>query len=371
MKIGVPKEIKTHEYRVGLTPQSTAELVRQGHEVVIEHAAGDGSGFDDSEYSEAGAEIGASARSVFESCDLIVKVKEPQLSECSFLSPGQCLFTYLHLAADIEQADALRKSGCTAIAYETVTDSQGGLPLLRPMSEVAGRLSVQEAATALQKWRGGRGVLIGGVPGVAPAKVTILGGGVAGTNAALIAMGMRADVSVFDKSPERLAQLDTLFGDRLRTCFATQSAIDAAVQNSDVVIGAVLVPGASAPKLISRGVLGNMKSGSVIVDISIDQGGCFETSKPTTHEQPTYLVDGVVHYCVTNMPGSVARTSTYALNNVTLSHILNISANGWQDALKHDEHLANGLNVWNGHITHPAVAGSLNAPSISVGDALD
>ena len=364
MRIGVPKEIKAHEYRVGLTPESASELIREGHDVLVERNAGAGIDIADAAYEAVGASIADTAGEVFGSCDLIVKVKEPQLSECELLRQGQTLFTYLHLAADKPQAVALCSSGCWAIAYETVTDTAGRLPLLRPMSEVAGRMSIQVAADALQKNRGGRALLLGGVPGVPAAKVVILGAGVAGAAAAQIAIGMRADVTIFDKSTARLAEIDALYGERLNTAFATRSATEAAIYDADVVIGAVLVPGASAPKLIKRDMLAQMKSGAVIVDISIDQGGCFETSTPTTHDDPTFIVDGVVHYCVANMPGAVARTSTYALNNATLPFALQLANSGLRDALQGNVHLRNGLNVADGHIAHATVAADLGMPYV-------
>ncbi|MGH7187087.1 MAG: alanine dehydrogenase, partial [Pseudomonadota bacterium] len=312
MLIGVPKEIKSHEYRVGLVPSSVRELIHHGHKVLVQTGAGGGIGFDDKAYVAAGAKIAKDAAEVFAKCDMIVKVKEPQPVECKMLRSGQLLFTYLHLAPDPEQTKALIKSGCTAIAYETVTSARGGLPLLAPMSEVAGRMSVQVGAACLEKEKGGAGILLGGVPGVPPAKVVVLGGGVSGTHAARMAMGMEANVTVIDKSLDRLKQLDEMFGSKLYTQFATVDAIESNVVSADLVIGAVLVPGAAAPKLVTRVMLKKMRPGSVLVDISIDQGGCFETSKPTTHDDPTYVVDGIVHYCVANMPGAVARTSTFA-----------------------------------------------------------
>src|SRR5450432_1392455 len=313
MKIGVPKEIKIHEYRVGLVPAGVRELVDSGHQVLVQSGAGAGIGFDDSHYQAAGASISKKADDLFGAADLIVKVKEPQLAECKLLRTGQILFTYLHLAADREQALALLASGATAIAYETVTAPDGSLPLLTPMSEVAGRMSVQVGANSLQKANGGFGVLLGGVPGVAPAKVVVLGGGVAGTHAVEMAVGMRADVTVVDRSVDRLRELSSIFGSALRTAYSTTQAIERLVQDADLVIGAVLVVGATAPKLVTRAMIKKMKTGAVLVDISIDQGGCFETSRPTTHDDPTFIVDGVIHYCVANMPGAVPRTSTYAL----------------------------------------------------------
>ena len=371
MRIGVPREIKVHEYRVGLVPAGVRELVAAGHQVLIETGAGAGINVDDGQYRAAGAEIAAKAADVFAQSDLIVKVKEPQLPECEMLRPGQTLFTYLHLAADRPQAEALMKSGATAIAYETVTGRNGSLPLLTPMSEVAGRMSIQVGAACLQKANGGPaggtgpaggiglGVLLGGVPGVPAAKVVILGGGVAGTHAAEIAVGMRADVTVVDRSVERLRELSSLFGSALRTAYSTTETIERLVRDADLVIGAVLIPGASAPKLVTRAMLKTMQPGSVLVDIAIDQGGCFETSHPTTHANPTYVVEGVVHYCVANMPGAVPRTSTFALTNATLPYVKAIADLGWQGAFARDPGLAAGLNVHAGAITHPAVAQSL------------
>ena len=359
MRIGVPKEIKVHEYRVGLVPAGVRELCTAGHSVLIQSQAGAGIGFSDQDYVDAGASIAKDAAQVFSASDLIVKVKEPQLEECRLLKPGQVLFTYLHLAADPEQAQALMKSGATAIAYETVTAPDGSLPLLTPMSEVAGRMSVQVGASSLQKANGGLGILLGGVAGVAPAKVVILGGGVSGTNAAEMAVGLRADVTVIDRSLKRLRELDAQFGGRLKTMASTTAAIEKLVTEADLVIGAVLVPGAAAPKLVTRSMVGTMKSGSVLVDISIDQGGCFETSRPTTHADPTYVVDGVVHYCVTNMPGAVPRTSTFALTNATLPYVKALANFGWKEAMVSDSYLAQGLNVHSGAITHPVVAKAL------------
>jgi len=359
MKIGVPKEIKILENRVGLVPASVRELVGAGHEVIVETRAGAGIGFGDSDYEAAGARIVARPLEVFTEADMIVKVKEPQPEECRMLRPDQVLFTYLHLAADPEQATALCKSGVTAIAYETVTAADGSLPLLTPMSEVAGRMSVQVGATCLQKANGGSGILLGGVPGVAPARVTILGGGVAGTHAAEMAVGLRANVTIVDKSARRLRELSVQFGRTLYTAYATRHTVEALALESDLIIGAVLVAGAEAPKLISRETVRAMRPGSVLVDISIDQGGCFETSRPTTHAEPTFIVDDVVHYCVTNMPGAVPRTSAFALNNATLPFVRVLADHGWERALADDPHLANGLNVHAGNICHPAVAAAL------------
>jgi alanine dehydrogenase len=359
MRIGVPREIKIHEYRVGLVPAGVRELVAAGHEVLIETHAGEGVGILDLQYEAAGARIARNAAEVFQAADLIVKVKEPQLAECRMLREGQVLFTFLHLAADPAQARALMDSGCTAIAYETVTAPDGSLPLLTPMSEVAGRMSIQVAASCLQKANGGSGILLGGVPGVAPAKVVVLGGGVAGTQAIEMAVGLQADVTVIDRSVKRLRELAALFGNRVKTLYSTMDAVEQAVIEADVVIGTVLIPGAAAPKLVTRGMVAQMKPLSVIVDVSIDQGGCIETSKPTSHAQPTYNVDGVIHYCVTNMPGAVPRTSTYALTNATLPFVRALADHGWQAALKRDPHLARGLNVHDGEIKHEAVARSL------------
>jgi alanine dehydrogenase len=359
MLIGVPKEVKTHEYRVGLVPGSVRELVHRGQQVVVERGAGAGIGFADKAYEAVGARVLATAAEVFAAAELIVKVKEPQPQEISSLRSGQVLFTYLHLAADRHQAEGLMKSGATCIAYETVTDARGGLPLLAPMSEVAGRMAIQVGAHCLEKEQGGLGILLGGVPGVAAAKVVILGGGVSGTNAARVAMGMEAYVTVIDKSLARLYELDMQFGSQLHTLFATLENIEREVLVADLVIGAVLVPGAAAPKLVSRALVRGMKPGTVLVDISIDQGGCFETSRPTTHADPTYVEEGVIHYCVTNMPGAVARTSTFALNNATLPFTLALAEKGWRRALSEDLHLRAGLNVHAGRITHAAVARDL------------
>jgi alanine dehydrogenase len=359
MRIGVPKEIKNHEYRVGLVPAGVRELVHDGHEVLVQSAAGQGIGVDDAAYEAAGARIVSTAAEIFEAADLVVKVKEPQLTECRMLRRGQTLFTYLHLAADAAQAKALMNSGATAIAYETVTSPDGSLPLLTPMSEVAGRMSVQVGAASLQKANGGLGVLLGGVAGVAPAKVVILGGGVSGTCAAEMAVGMRADVTIVDQSLKRLRALDAQFGGQLKTVASTRETIGALVVQADLVIGAVLVAGAAAPKLVTREMVRKMKPGSVMVDISIDQGGCFETSRPTTHAEPTFVVDGVVHYCVTNMPGAVPRTSTFALTNATLPYVKALALQGAQTAMELDEHLAHGLNIFEGSVTHEAVARAL------------
>jgi alanine dehydrogenase len=365
MLIGVPKEIKTHEYRVGLVPGSVRELTHHGHKLMVETGAGAGIGFADDAYRAAGAEIAPDAKAVFAAADMIVKVKEPQAAEIAALRKGQILFTYLHLAADKAQTEGLIKSGATCIAYETVTDIRGGLPLLAPMSEVAGRMSVQVGAHCLEKEQGGAGILLGGVPGVAAAKVVILGGGVSGTNAARMAMGMEAYVTVIDRSLPRLNELDMQFGAQLHTLFSTVENIENEVTTADLVIGAVLVPGGAAPKLVTRAMVKRMRPGSVMVDIAIDQGGCFETSRPTTHAKPTYVEDGVIHYCVTNMPGAVARTSTFALNNATLPFVLALADKGWRRALKDNPHLAHGLNIDAGRVTHAAVAQDLGFEYVS------
>lgn len=359
MRIGVPKEIKTHEYRVGLIPASVRELVSHGHEVMIETGAGDGIGYPDAAYLMAGAKVAGSAAEVFAWGQLIIKVKEPQPVECALLRDGQILFTYLHLAPDPEQTRALVKSGCTAIAYETVTDAKGGLPLLAPMSEVAGRMSIQVGAHCLEKEQGGAGVLLGGVPGVAPGKVTIIGGGVVGANAARMAVGLGARVVILDKSLPRLAELDNQFGGRVQTAYATMDAIEKHVAEADLAVGAVLVPGAAAPRLVTRTLVSAMRRGSVVVDVAIDQGGCFATSRPTTHADPTFVEEGVVHYCVTNMPGAVARTSAFALNNATLPFALALADKGLARAMTEDPHLRAGLNVHRGKVTHAAVAHDL------------
>lgn len=359
MRIGVPTEIKKQEFRVGLTPESVGECVRAGHDIFVQDGAGTGSGFANQAYLDVGAKIVPNADAVFDAAELIVKVKEPQPEETARLTPEHILFTYLHLAPDPVQAKGLMESGCLAIAYETVTDAEGRLPLLTPMSQVAGRMSMQVAAWALMKTRRGRGILLGGVPGVMPAKVVIIGGGVSGTNAAEIAVGMRADVTVFDRNNVRLGELDEQFLGAVKTMYSTSAALAAAVKEADLVIGAVLIPGASAPKLISRAQLSTMKPGAVLVDIAIDQGGCFETSKATTHADPIYDVDGILHYCVANMPGAVPRTSTYALNNATLPFVLQIARLGGQGALNANAHLADGLTVAGGKIAHEAVAKDL------------
>jgi alanine dehydrogenase len=362
MRVGVPKEIKNHEYRVGLTPASVAELTAAGHKVAVQTGAGLGIDFEDQDYVDAGASIVADASAVFAQSDMIVKVKEPQPSEIAMLTPRHLLFTYLHLAADKPQAEGLMKSGATCIAYETVTSANRSLPLLKPMSEVAGRMSVQVGAHYLEKEQGGRGVLLGGVPGVAPARVAILGGGIAGVNAAQMAVGMRADVTIYDISNDRLAELDMFFSSQIKTAYASKAAIAAAVARAHLVIGAVLVPGAAAPKLVTREMLKTMKRGSVVVDIAIDQGGCFETSHATTHDDPVFIEEGVIHYCVANMPGAVARTSAFALNNATLPFVLKLANLGAEKAMTADPHLAAGLNVSGGKIRHQAVADALNLP---------
>jgi alanine dehydrogenase len=366
MRIGVPKEIKVLEQRVGLTPASVGELVHHGHTVLVERSAGAGIGRSDDDYRRAGATIAETAAQVFRDAELIVKVKEPQAAERAMLRPGQVLFTYLHLAPDPDQARELIASGAICIAYETVTSVSGGLPLLAPMSEVAGRMAVQAGAHYLEKPQGGKGLLLGGVPGVAPAKVTVLGGGVVGTHAAEIALGMGAQVAVLDRSVDALRRLWSQFGSRLLTVFSSRDAIERHVASADLVIGGVLVPGASAPKLVSAELIGRMEPGSVVVDVAIDQGGCFATSHPTTHAEPTYVVDGVVHYCVANMPGGVPRTSTYALNNVTLPFVLALAGKGWRHALADDVHLRNGLNVAAGKVTCEPVAEALGYAYVPV-----
>ena len=359
MIVGVPKEIKTHEYRVGLIPGSVKELVRSGHSVVVETNAGAGIGFCDAHYEEAGATILPTAKEIFDKADMIVKVKEPQLSECDMLREGQILFTYLHLAADKAQTEGLVKSKSVAIAYETVTDDFGRLPLLTPMSEVAGRMSVQVGAACLEKEAGGAGVLLGGVPGVEPGHVVVIGGGIVGTAAARMAMGLEAKVTIIDRSNQRLHELDCMYGSRLNKIYSTYDNIEKYVADADLVIGAVLVPGAAAPKLVNRSMIQKMRPGSALVDVAIDQGGCFETSKPTSHDDPTYEVDGIVHYCVTNMPGAVAKTSAEALNNATLPYVMALANKGYRKALQDDKHLMNGLNVYRGSVTYKAVANDL------------
>jgi alanine dehydrogenase len=359
MKIGCPTEIKPQEFRVGLTPGAAQEAIAHGHTVVMQQGAGVGAGFDDAAYTAAGAQIVGSAEEVFATADMIVKVKEPQAAERKMLREGQVLFTYLHLAPDPEQTKDLLESGCTAIAYETVTDRNGGLPLLAPMSEVAGKLAPQMGAWTLQKANGGRGVLMGGVPGVGPAQVVVIGGGVVGTHAARVAAGMGADVTVLDRSLPRMRYLDDMFGGTFRTRYASQANIAELITTADMVVGAVLIPGAAAPKLVSKADLATMKPGSALVDVAIDQGGCFETSKATTHENPIYEVDGVMHYCVANMPGAVARTSTIALGNATMPFMLDLADKGWQQACADDPHLLDGLNVHAGKLTYYAVGKAL------------
>jgi alanine dehydrogenase len=359
MLVGVPKEIKNHEYRVGLTPNGAAALVRHGHQVLVETSAGAGVGFDDALYIKAGAKIAKNADEVFAAADMIVKVKEPQAVECKKLRSGQVLFTYLHLAPDPEQAKMLIDSDCVAIAYETVTDNYGGLPLLKPMSEVAGRMSIQAGAHSLEKAQGGSGMLLPGVPGVAPARVLVLGGGVVGINAARMAAGLGAEVTIMDISLNRLTQIDNDFGNVMTTEYSTHEHICEHLPTTDLVIGGVLIPGAAAPKLITKDMLNLMRPGSVIVDVAIDQGGCLETSKATTHHEPTYVVNGVVHYCVANMPGGVARTSTLALTNATLPFVIALANKGYRKALEDDTHLLNGLNIHRGKVTYAAVAKEL------------
>ncbi len=368
MRIGVPKEIKTHESRVGLTPATVRELIANGHQVMVQENAGLPIDLGNDKYREAGAQIVDTPEEIFAQADLIVKVKEPQKSEIPLLREDQVIFTYLHLAPDPIQAKGLLNSGCIAIAYETVTDKSGGLPLLAPMSEVAGRMSIQAGAHALELNQGGRGILLGGVSGVPPAQVVIIGGGVVGTNAARIAMGMEAHVTLLEKSIPRLQQLDSLYGSRLNTIFSTADALEEYVTTADLVIGSVLIPGGAAPKLVNREMVSRMKRGSVLVDVAIDQGGCFETSKPTTLADPIFTVDEVVHYCVSNMPGAVARTSTFALNNATLPFVLALANKGYRRALTDDQYFRDGLNVCRGHLTHAAVARDLG---ITYTDALN
>lgn len=359
MKIGVPKEVKNHEYRVGLSPANAHEYVRHGHQVLVEKDAGTAIQFSDDDYRNSGCAIATSAEQVFAEAEMIVKVKEPQAEEVKMLRHGQILYTYLHLASSRELTEGLLASGCVGIAYETVTSASGGLPLLAPMSEVAGRMSVQVGAYCLEIHQGGKGILLGGVPGVPPANVVIIGGGVAGVNAARMAMGLGANVSILDKSLRRLGQLDEHYGPRLKTEYSTSESITRLLGSADLVIGAVLIPGAAAPKLVTRAHLAGMQKGSVMVDISIDQGGCFETSRPTSHQDPVYEEDGILHYCVTNIPGAVARTSTRALNNATLGHGLALADKGWMQAIKEDSHLKNGLNTCQGLLTIKPVAEEL------------
>ncbi|MTI08544.1 alanine dehydrogenase [Curvivirga aplysinae] len=370
MLVGVPKEIKNHEYRVGMVPSSVREMIHHGHQVIIETKAGAGIGFNDDAYRTAGAEIVDTAEEVFARADMIVKVKEPQAVECKMLREGQLLYTYLHLAPDPEQTKGLIESGCVAIAYETVTDTRGGLPLLAPMSEVAGRMSIQAGAHALEKAQGGRGTLLGGVPGVAPGKVLVIGGGVSGTNAARMAVGMGADVTILERNVDRMRYLDDVFKGTAKTVYSTVDALETLACEADLVVGAVLIPGAAAPKLIKRDLLKKMHDGAVVVDIAIDQGGCLETSRATTHADPTYIEEGVVHYCVANMPGGVARTSTFALNNVTLPFAIQLANRGYKKALAEDVHLRNGLNIHEGKVTYKAVADTLGYDYVSAEQAI-
>ena len=365
MLVGLPTEIKNHEYRVGLTPASVRELTTRGHTVLVQKGVGDGIGLGDDQYLAAGATLAADGAEVYARADMVVKVKEPQAAECALLRPGQILFSYLHLAPDPVQTEALLKSGAVCIAYETVSSAGGRLPLLAPMSEVAGRMAVQAGATYLEKSHGGMGVLLDGMPGVPASHVVVLGAGVAGTQALKMAVMLGARVTVLDKNVNRLRQLDLVFGKRINSRFASKQNVENAVLDAELVIGSVLVPGASAPKLVSADVVSRMKNGAVVVDVAIDQGGCFETSRPTTHDQPTFEVGGVVHYCVPNMPGTVARTSTFALNSATLPHAVALADKGWQQALKEDRHLRNGLNLAQGQVTYPAVAQALGYPCVS------
>jgi alanine dehydrogenase len=369
MLIGVPKEIKNHEYRIGLTPAGARELIEHGHEVMIQNNGGAAIGLDNDQYIASGAKIIDTPEEIFDKAEMIVKVKEPQPNECKMLRKGQTLFTYLHLAPDPDQTKALVESGITAIAYETVTDDSNGLPLLAPMSEVAGRMATHAGAHCLEKAQGGNGTLLGGVPGVAPANVVVIGGGVVGINSARMAMGMGANVVVLDRSLDRLKELDMIFGEKMNTIYSTQDALEKYVYDADLVIGAVLIPGAAAPKLVTKKMLGSMKKGAVVVDVAIDQGGCFESSKATTHQDPTYIVDDIVHYCVANMPGAVARTSTFALTNATLPFTLALADKGYKQALLDDGHLRNGLNVHDGMVTYQAVANDLGyeyVPALNV-----
>jgi len=370
MLVGVPKEIKNQESRVGLTPASVKELVLRGHQVLVQQNAGAAIGLTDKMYEGAGATIVASASDIFARAEMIVKVKEPQPEECAMLRKDQILYTYLHLAPDPEQTKALVASGAVCIAYETITGANGGLPLLAPMSEVAGRMSIQAGAAHLEKSKGGMGLLLGGVPGVAPGHVAVIGAGVVGTNALQMAVGLGARVTVLDKNVDRLRQLDLVYGNRISTMYSNAHSIEEAVLSADLVIGGVLVPGAAAPKLVTADMISKMKKGAVVVDVAIDQGGCFETSHATTHEAPTYLVDGVVHYCVANMPGAVARTSTFALNNATIGHALALADKGWRKALQANPHLKHGLNVCHGHVTYEAVARALGYPYVEADSLL-
>ena len=371
MIVGVLKEIKNHEYRVGLTPASVRELTAHGHSVLVETGAGDSIGLTNEQYVAAGAEIAPDAATIFAKSEMVVKVKEPQPAECAMLRPGQILYTYLHLAPDPEQTAALIKSGAICIAYETITGPGGGLPLLAPMSEVAGRMAIQAGAAHLEKSKGGMGILLGGVPGVAASHVVIIGAGIVGTNALQMAVGAGARVTVIDKSVDRLRQLDVIFGNRINTKFSNTLSIEEAVLDADLVVGGVLIPGAAAPKLVTADMIKRMKAGAVVVDVAIDQGGCFETSHATTHADPTFVVDGVVHYCVANMPGAVARTSTFALNNATICHALALADKGWKKALKDNVHLKNGLNVAQGKVTYEAVATALGYEYVNADTLLD
>ena len=370
MLIGVPKEIKSNEHRIGLTPVGVREMVHHGHQVLVESGGAHTIGFENEHYAQAGAEIVDSAQEIFERAEMIIKVKEPQPVECAMLREGQVLFTYLHLAPDPQQTKLLVASGATCIAYETVTSAGHGLPLLAPMSEVAGRMSIQAGAYNLEITQGGDGILLGGVPGVEPAKVLVIGGGVVGINAARMAIGLGADVTILDRSIERLQELEMLFGGRMKTVFSTTAAIERYALEADLVIGAVLIPGAAAPRLISADLVKRMKKGAVMVDVAIDQGGCFETSRPTTHQEPTYIVDGVVHYCVANMPGGVARTSTIALTTATLPYALQLAGKGAAEAMRDNPHLRNGLNVHAGKVTHEAVAQALGYDYVEALEAL-
>ena len=370
MRIGMPRERKVYEHRVAMTPAGVREAVTLGHEVLVEAGAGAAIGFRDADYATAGADVIASPADVFAASEIIVKVKEPQPDECAMLRSGQVLFTYLHLAADRQTTQLLLASRCTAIAYETVTDARGGLPLLAPMSEIAGRMAAQVGAHCLENPQGGAGILMSGVSGVRPANVVVLGGGVVGANAARIARGMGADVTVLDRSVERLRELDQLYGPSIRTIFSSLEAIEENVMRCDLAVGAALIPGAAAPRLVSKKMLPGMKRGSVLVDVSIDQGGCFETSRPTTHAEPTYTVEGVIHYCVSNMPGGVARTSTIALTNATLPYLLRIASHGWRSALAADRHLTDGLNIHDGAVTCGAVAAAHGMQAILASDAI-
>ncbi len=370
MIIGVPKEIKNHEYRIGMTPSGVRELIANGHQVMIQRDGGKAIGLTNEMYEAVGATIIDTPEEIFEKAEMIIKVKEPQSNECKMLREGQLLYTYLHLAPDPLQTELLVESKCIAIAYETVTDERGGLPLLAPMSEVAGRMSIQAGAHALEKAQGGNGTLLGGVPGVAPAKVLVIGGGVVGTHAARMAIGLGADVTILDRSLGRLKELDNLYGPAMKTLYSTVDALESCIKEADLVIGAVLIPGAAAPKLVTREMLKLMKPGAVMVDVAIDQGGCFETSKATTHQDPTYEVEGIVHYCVANMPGGVARTSTFALTNATLPYAIALANKGYKQALKDDSHLRNGLNVHRGQITYEAVAKALGYSYTSTEEAL-